>query len=430
MKLDALNRIFGGALLVAGTCIGAGMLSLPISTAAGGFYASVGAFFFCWVMMTLTAFLMLEISLCYPEETNLITMAKTTLGKGGAILAWVCYLLFLYSLMGAYTSGASGILAKVYAKCGIPDYFSLPTFVGFFALIVYLGTRWVDGVNRVMMIGLIVAYLALVGITAPRVEWTYLQEGNSKYLWVAGPLLVTSFGFHLLIPSLKNYMHGNVKELRFAIFWGSLIPLIVYLFWEFIILGTVPSSGTGGLIAMNQTEQPVVSLTHALSVALSNPWITLLARVFGFCAILTSFIGVALGLFDFLADGFHIEKNTRGKLLLALLTFAPPACFVIFYPSGFLLALRYAGVFASILLILYPAIMVWRNRYYLKSTAPYRVIGGRISLILAILFGAGVICLELLQDFKLLPMAISTLEDPSLDAYEDLENDDSSSNSN
>ncbi len=421
MKLDALNRIFGGALLVSGTCIGAGMLSLPISTAAGGFYASIGAFIFCWLMMTLTAFLMLEISLSYPEETNLITMAKTTLGKWGAILAWICYLLFLYSLMGAYTAGASGILAKVYTKLSIPESLSLPTFVGFFALVVYLGTRWVDGVNRVMMIGLFVAYFALVGITAPKVEWSYLQNGNSKYLWASAPLLVTSFGFHLLIPSLKNYMHGNVKELRYAIFWGSLLPLIVYLFWEFIILGTVPSSGADGLIAMNQTEQPVVSLTHALSVALSNTWITLLARIFGFCAMLTSFIGVALGLFDFLADGFHIQKNMRGKLLLAVMTFLPPVCFVIFYPSGFLLALRYAGVFASILLVLYPAIMVWRNRYSLKLVAPYRVIGGRASLIFAIVFGVGVICLEILQDLKWLPMPISSIGDPSLDPYEDLD---------
>lgn len=404
MQLVAINRVFGGALLVAGTCIGAGMLGVPISTAAGGFYPSTIAFFVCWLFMTLTAFLMLEISLGYPEETNLITMARATLGRAGAWFAWFCYLLFLYSLMAAYTSGAAGIISKLFEQFGIATTLALPTFVVFFATIVFLGTRWVDGTNRIMMIGLFVAYFALVLIIVPKVNLDSIEHGEVKYLWISGPLLVTSFGFHLLIPSLKNYMHADVTELRLSIFLGSLIPLIVYLFWEFIILGMVPAKGSEGLIAMNHAEQPVTHLTNALSSALNNAWVTRSAKLFSFCAILTSFIGVSLGLFDFLADGFHIRKNVKGKIILAIITFLPPTVFAIVYPAGFLLALRYAGVFAAILLVMYPALMVWQNRYRLKNPNPYQVAGGKAALVLAILFGLGVIFLEVLQELHLLPV--------------------------
>tara|TARA_R110002110_G_scaffold400317_2_gene616679 strand:+ start:33618 stop:34841 length:1224 start_codon:yes stop_codon:yes gene_type:complete len=404
MKWQALNRVLGGALLVTGTCIGAGMLGVPIATAAGGFYPAAAAFIFCWMMMTLSAFLMLEISLCYPEGSNLISMAQATLGQSGKWIAWVCYLLFLYSLMAAYTSGGSGIVAKIFNKLGIAEELSVLAFVGFFAVFIYLGTQWVDGINRIMMVGLIVAYVALVSIAAPEVEIEKLHNGEAKFLFMSAPLLVTAFGFHLLIPSLKNYMHSHVKELRLAIFLGGLLPLIVYLLWEWVVLGLVPVYGEAGLLALDKSPQPVVALSQALSGTLNNQWMTLFARIFSFCAILTSFVGVALGLFDFLSDGFHIKRSPTGKIILTVLTFLPPTLFSLFYPAGFLLALRYAGVFAAILLVMYPALMVWCHRYHLRQKSEYQVFGGRGVLLLVMIFGCGVICLEVLQELHLLPL--------------------------
>lgn len=404
MSWLAFNRVCGGTLLVSGTCIGAGMLGLPITTAAGGFYPATGAFVLCWGLMTLTAFLMLEISLCYPEQTNLITMAKATLGRFGELFAWVCYLLFLYSLMAAYTSGASGILDSFLVNFDFPATTGLWGFVVFFGFVVYLGARWVDGVNRLVMIGLVLAYGGLIILVFPKVNLEMVNHGEPKYLWMAGPLLVTSFGFHLLIPSLKNYLHTRVNELRWSIFIGSLLPLLIYLCWEFMILGAVPVRGEKGLIAMNQVAQPVVVLTQTLSENLSHPSIRVFAKIFSFCAILTSFIGVSLGLFDFLADGFHISKTKTGKGVLATLTFVPPALFAKYFPAGFLLALRYAGIFAAILLVLYPAVMVWRHRYHLKLSSEYQVFGGKPALILAIFFGVGMIGLEILQELHQLPV--------------------------
>ena len=56
------GTIFGGALLVTGTCIGAGMIGLPVKTAAIGFYPIVLLFSAVWLLMTCSAFLMLEAS--------------------------------------------------------------------------------------------------------------------------------------------------------------------------------------------------------------------------------------------------------------------------------------------------------------------------------------------------------------------------------
>lgn len=408
MTGSSINRIFGGAMLVSGTCIGAGMLGLPISTAASGFYPSAIAFVFCWIMMTCSALFMLEVSLWYPEETNLITMARSTLGKMGESIAWVCYVLFLYALMAAYTSGAAGLLADSLEKLGLNPKWGMWIVISLFALVVYLGAKWVDGVNRLFMIMLVATYFALVFHVVPQVSPTLLSAGHPKFLFSTAPLLVTSFGFHLLIPSLKNYMHGDVKSLRLAIILGSLLPLAVYLLWELLILGVVPVSGDQGLVAMMNAEkssgrQAVVELTQLLSQILQNHRITFFVSTFALSAILTSFIGVALGLFDFFADGFHIQKTLVGKLILAFLTFLPPILIAIYCPQ-FMRALHYAGMFAAVLLVIYPVLMVWWGRYRLKIASGYQVMGGKPLLLITLVFGLSVILLEALAHLDILPV--------------------------
>lgn len=405
------GKLFGGTLLVAGTCIGAGMLALPVSTAAGGFIASAIVFFFCWLFMLTSALFMLEVSLWYPESTNLITMARSTLGKGGEVIAWGTYVLFLYALMGAYTAGAAGIVGQALNKMMLDEKYAIWVVTCIFASIVYLGTRFVDWSNRLLMTGLVVAYALLVTTALPKVAMDKLFTGEAQYLWTVGPLLAISFGFHLLIPTLREYMNSDIRALRYAIVLGSLLSLIVYLFWEFIVLGTVPLKGEGGLAMLLYQEhtigkQAVVALPQLLSNILHSARITVYASSFALFAMLTSFVGVAMGLFDFFADGLHIRKTVCGRGILALLTFLPPILFALFYPR-FLLALHYAGLFGAVLLVMYPALMVWFGRYRLKITAPYLVWGGKYVVIGVLLFGMGIFTLEVLRHTHSLPSAVT-----------------------
>ena len=80
--ITPLKKVIGGVLLVAGTSIGAGMLALPVVTAAGGFFPAFFSYLICWAFMTSTGLLLLEISLGMPPDANLVTMAGTYLGRG------------------------------------------------------------------------------------------------------------------------------------------------------------------------------------------------------------------------------------------------------------------------------------------------------------------------------------------------------------
>src|SRR3990167_3617578 len=102
-------KLIGSILLIVGTSIGAGMLALPIATAQLGFMGSLILLFACWFIMTAGAFTILEVNLWLPQNSNLISMARATIGPWGQIIAWVTYLLLLYSLLCAYIAGGSDL---------------------------------------------------------------------------------------------------------------------------------------------------------------------------------------------------------------------------------------------------------------------------------------------------------------------------------
>jgi tyrosine-specific transport protein len=93
---------------------------------------------------------------------------------------------------------------------------------------------------------------------------------------------------------------------------------------------------------------------------LNRPILGLIANAFAFFAIITSFLGVSLGLVDFLRDGLKLQSKKRGRFWACFLAFLPPLFFVYAFPRSFIMALEYAGAFVAILLILFPTLMIWK----------------------------------------------------------------------
>ncbi len=380
------NKTFGSTLLVGGTSIGAGMLALPLTTGAGGFFPSSILLFIAFAFMLMSLFFLLEVTLMSEKiNANLITICKERLGSVGKFTAWVSFLMLLYSVAAAYLSGGGSLIADVLGsslKMNVPANIGIFIFLAVFGFIVVFETKAVDAINRICMIGLALSFLFLLIFVTPHVEASNYSGGKPKYLWAAVPVVVLSFTSHIIVPSLRSYLGGDVAKLKKALLYGSLISLVFYLVWEFLIIGMLPLSGKYGLETIGGSPHPVAGLTDALSAILGVPWVAVVVGLFSFFALVTSFFGVALSLYDFLADGFKIKKTIKGKAFLLLLIFAPPLLFSLFYPGGFILALGYAGVFVAILYGLLPAFMVWRGRYFEKKKEHFRVFGGKLTLLI------------------------------------------------
>lgn len=401
------NKTIGGILLVAGTSIGAGMLALPITTGMGGFVGSFTLFILCFLYMLVTLMLLLEANL-YEEnlESNIISMAKRRLGPIGLIVSWASFLLLLYSVAAAYMSAGGSLLAKLYAGDMVSEtqaQWGAFIFAAIFGAVVYFGAWLVDYINRVLMLGLIVTYVSLVVFVSPHVRLENLMEGQPKYLLAAVPVIVLSFTSHIIVPSLRIYLQNSIPKLLRILIIGSLVPLVFYILWEFVILGVLPNEGEFGLIAIAKGHHPVAALTHAIHQVSGQAWISTIVGSFSFFALVTSFVAVILSLMDFLSDGLQIKKDAIGKLKLILMTLIPPFLFAIYFPSGFVLAISYAGVFVAILYGILPSLMIWKARYKEKIDIKFKVPGGKPLIVLTIIGAILVILFQVASTLHWLP---------------------------
>lgn len=392
------SHLLGAILLVAGCCIGAGMLGLPVLTSLAGFKPSLFMFILCWIFMFTTGLLLLEVNLYFTDEISIVSMAERTLGWLGKAVSWIVFVFLFYCLLIAYISGSGALFSsfvEIWSGKEIPDWIGSVLMTVALGLITYVGTLAVDSFNRLLMLGLIITYVALVVMGSPHVNSKFLEYENWSASFFAIPAMIVSFGYHNLIPTLTHYLKRDRQSLTLVVFVGSLIPLILYITWNWLILGLVPSDGIN---SFSESLSAGEMATQTLKKACEQPCIIHLSHGFAFFALVTSFLGVALSFVDFLADGLHIERTAKGKALLCGLVLVPPLFLTFIYPSIFLKALGYAGGYGAIILFsLLPIAMAWSGRYVQKRPCPPLLPGGKSFLIFLSIISFLIICLQFVK---------------------------------
>jgi tyrosine-specific transport protein len=382
-------KFLGGILLIVGTSLGGGMLALPVGMASSGFFYTIISLIICWVVMTVCAFYILEVNLYLPQGANMLSMAERTLGRPGKIVTGITYLFLLYSLLCAYVDGGSDVFESLLRLIDwqLPPLISTSLYIIIFASIVYTGMRNVDKVNSLLMYIKLIVFLALIYLIFPHININHYTGGDLHKLKGASMLIITSFGFAIIVPSLREYFNDDIKQLKKVILCGSFFPLICYLSWVTAIMGTIPANGNHGLIQLLSSTHQTSGLAEVIEDAIHNQTITNLFRFFSSISMLTAFLGVSLCLFDFLADSLHLKRKGLPGLGLLILVNLPPYLITLYSPGLYISAFEYAGLICVILLILLPALMAYRGRYQLQLSSNFKTPGNRPLMVFVIFFG-------------------------------------------
>jgi len=370
---------FGAMLMVTGCCIGAGMIGLPVLSAAAGFIPSILAIFVAYAFTTGTGLLLLEATLWFDRQVNLMSIAQFALGKFGKYIALVFFLFLFYGIFVAYLDGGGQLFGSL---LHVPKAIGTLICALFVSVVLYTGTRGIDGINRLFMIGLFATYGLILALSGLHVELKNLGHFNWKAGLATLPILFICFGYHNLVPSLTHYLQRNANAVRLAIAIGNLIPLVFYALWNFVILGMVEDP-----LKLSSESAIVTDILQARASSLLP-----LINAFCFFALCTSFITVALSFLDFLRDGFRKPPH---NWVLQALVLIPPLLISLSYPNLFLKALSFAGGFIDMILFgILPVCIVWIGRYVKKANGPYQVRGGKFSLILMFLLSVTFIFLR------------------------------------
>lgn len=397
LPLSRPASAFGGTMIIAGTAVGAGMFSIPIVTAGVWFSGSMLLLAATWFFMYASGLMILETNLHYPSGASFHTMVKDLLGKYWSLINGVSIAFVLYILTYAYISaGGSIITHTLEAILPVGQTLAGFLFALLVAVVVWLSTRAVDRLSTVLIGGMVITFVLAVSDMFSQVNHVRLLAATTNethylpYALGALPYLLTSFGYHGNVPGLVKYYHKDGRVVARSLLYGTLLSLAIYLLWQYVIQGNIPRESFKTVIAEGGN---IGSLLKQMGDAASGPYLMPLLNAFSYMALASSFLGVSLGLFDYIHDYFALAESTRGRTQAACITFIPPTVAALLFPNGFIYAIGFAGLAATLWAVIVPACMVLAARRRFTppsgtSRALYRAPGGTLLVVLVLAFGA------------------------------------------
>ncbi|TNF66050.1 MAG: amino acid transporter [Gammaproteobacteria bacterium] len=366
------RRTIGGAFLVIGNTIGAGMLSLPLITAATGTITAIILMILSWSVMYVTSFKLLKLCSEYPLGVNFTTLNAKRMPKILQPLFILMYLLLLYSLMSAYTTQGASLIKIVSQNAVSNTAVDTLVYILIFGVII-LNTRLSDYLNRSFVsLKLIFFTLCIILMIAYfNLSYTLSMPLSIFALLYAWPTLLPSFGFQNMVPVLYEYQQGNLKAIKRSILIGSLSVLGIYIIWIVICLGLIPQLGSISYKTIYADGNTLDNFIAIIKEGTNSHWVNTFLTIFINISIITSFICVGLSLYHYIRDIFKQFKINLWKVFGFIFSFLPPFIFTVFYPKGFILALQYAAIFAVIALVFTPIYLDKSvNRLNIKNLYP------------------------------------------------------------
>ncbi|WP_318516926.1 amino acid permease [Photobacterium leiognathi] len=379
-------KLLGSSLIIAGTALGAGMLAIPMVLAQFGLLSGTILMLVIWSGTTYAALLLLEASIKVGGGLGMNTIARQTLGKGGQLITNGLLYALLICLLMAYIIGAGDLVHKMALSLGLD--ISLVQSQILFAVIaggiVAAGTGVIDKLNRVlfllMLAVLIITLFALVPNMTLAHFFTATNDSNIDLIKTSA-VLFTSFGFFPVIPSLVSYNEkATHAQLRNMILLGSFIPLVCYLLWLYAVVGSLSYEQLAQFNNVSELINVLATRFEGIHVILS---------LFTGLALLTSFFGVALSLFD-----QNIDLFKQNRTVTYVLTFILPLLGALFAADKFLSVLSYAGLILVFIAIFIPMMMVLNLRKsedkaqnVITGDVGYEVAGGQVAMVLCLGFG-------------------------------------------
>ena len=382
---QATPSLLAGVVIIGGTVIGAGMFSLPVVMSGAWFFWSIAALVFTWFCMLHSGLMILEANLNYRIGASFDTITKDLLGNGWNVINGLSIAFVLYILTYAYISASGSILHHTFAELSlnVPPRIAGLGFALLVAFIVWLSTRAVSRMTAIVLGAKVITFFltfgSLLGHVQPATLFNMAESNASytPYLLMTLPFCLASFGYHGNVPSLMKFYGKDPRTIARCLVYGTLLALALYMVW---LLGTMGNIPRPEFIGIAQKGGNIDVLVQALSGVLNSRSLDLLLVVFS-----------------------NFAVAAQGRFKTALLTFLPPIVGGLLWPNGFLYAIGYAGLAATIWAAIVPALLANASRKRFGSPR-FRVWGGKPMIALILVFGVGNALVHVLSSFELLPV--------------------------
>jgi tyrosine-specific transport protein len=355
---------------LSGTIIGVGIFSLPYITSKVGIWIILAYFLILGSLAVLIHLFFGEVSLKTPDFKRLPGFAKIYLGNWGQNLAYISIILGIFGALLAYLIVGGKFFTELLSPIfgGNSLVYTLFYFI-IGAALIFFGIK---AIAKVEFWGLILFLAILFAIffrgklfitienlfPSPNLSYIFLPYGIILFsLWGADLIPEVE---EMLAPTPKFGMGvgGEKKALRWIIPISILIPIIIYLFFIYLILGITGSQ---------TTESALTGLRSVLGDGIFS-----LALCFGLLTTFTSFITLGLTL----KKVFWYDLKIRKTISWAITCFVPLIIFLIgirsFIPVISFVGAIMLGIDGILILLMYRKIVSPSSKF--KSFLVYPLI--------------------------------------------------------
>lgn len=289
-----------------------GIFGIPFSFAKAGFLTGFLFLIFVGALSLVVNLIFGEIILRTKEIHQFTGYAGIYLSRGAKILASFTWFLGIYGALLAYIIISGNFLFNIFISRFYLDPFAFSVwFFIFVSLAVLTGLKTVARFELFMVFFFILIVFLIFAFGFPKIDFQNFTSLFNQEFWFLpyGVLLFAYAGFSA-IPIQRELIRSKLGILKKAIWWGSLIPVILYLVFTGSIVG----------ISGDTTSPDVVSGL----IDLIDYRVTFLISLFGLLAIITSFLALAFALIE----TFRLDYGFKRLNAWALTCFIP---FILFW---------------------------------------------------------------------------------------------------
>ncbi len=389
-------KTISGILFVAGTCIGSGMIALPMELAKIGLIPSIIVMLCIWAIIYHTAIINIELNLQAGKGLALGDLCKFFSGRKAAIVGALSLKIFSYILLAAFIAGGSSVIRELIPANNIDIKF---WYVIVIIFILSLPSNLIQNINNTLFIGLISIIGILVFCLILTVNWAHIplfgdSWNNFSALCAILPLIFTSFGFQVIFHTLTDYCNKDSKVLNRVFFFGSLIPALVYIIWNCSVLGAIYENAPDFYLKMSTQKIEVGELVKHLTLIAKVEVVQILIWWIAILAIITSVIGIGLGLTSTIKSQLTniISNKLIRHYLSVIATVLPGYLIVICIPNVFIAGLSFAGMILSFIAIILP---IFLFKSVKESDLYYPILKNKILIYISFFVGLLIIVCEI-----------------------------------
>ena len=168
------------------------------------------------------------------------------------------------------------------------------------------------------------------------------------------PMLMTAFGYQIIVPSLVSNLNRSPKVIMPAIVLGVTTALLFYIIWSYTIITSSDSAGLSQMAEMLNKGKSAEILPAWIAQKTGSKVLSFILTTSFFMAIFTSFLGVGLSFYDMVNDILNFYLKQSNKYISIAICLFLPLLGSLFWLKGFEKALGFGGYIVLLLNGLFP----------------------------------------------------------------------------